>query len=56
MVTEFSKWVAAQDTPDFTLTNPMQDGVMDSAVNILQEDSSQKIVRTGTKLNALFTT
>ena len=45
VVTEFSQWVAAQDTPDFTLTNPMQDGVMDSAVNILQEDSSQKIVR-----------
>ena len=45
MVTEFSKWVAAQETPDFTLTNPMKDGIMDSAVNILKEDSNEQIVR-----------
>ena len=45
VVTEFSQWVAAQETADFTLTNPMQDGVMDSAVNVLKEDSNEQIVR-----------
>ena len=45
MVTEFSQWVAAQETQDFTLTNPMKDGIMDSAVNILKEDSNEQIVR-----------
>ena len=45
MVTEFSQWLAAQDTPAFTLTNPMQSGIMDSAVSVLEVENSAKIVR-----------
>lgn len=45
LVTEFSQWLAAQGTTDFTLTNPMQSGIMDSAISVLQHESSAKIVR-----------
>ena len=45
MVTEFSQWLSAQETTDFTLNNPMQSGMMDSAVSVLEQESTAKIVR-----------
>ena len=45
MVTEFSQWLAAMATEDFTLINPMQEGMMDSAVSVLDAESSNLILK-----------
>ena len=45
MVTEFSQWLAAMATKDFTLINPMQEGMMDSAVSVLDAESSNLILK-----------
>ena len=45
MVTEFSQWLAAMESHDFTLTNPMQRGMMDSAVSVLDPESSHLILK-----------
>ena len=47
VVTEFSQWLAAMENQDFTLNNPMQAGGLDSAVSVLESDSSSQIVRGG---------
>ena len=44
-VTEFCQWVAAQETVDFTLTNPMDGGEMESVINLLKPGSEQQILR-----------
>ena len=45
MVTEFSQWLAAMATDDFTLINPMEAGMMDSAVSVLDAESSSLILQ-----------
>ena len=45
MVTEFSQWLAAMATEDFTLINPMQEGMMNSAVSVLDAESSNLILQ-----------
>ena len=45
MVTEFSQWLAAMDSDDFTLNDPMQKGMMTSSVSVLDADSSNLILQ-----------
>ena len=45
MVTEFSQWLAAMANDDFTLINPMEAGMMDSAVSVLDAESSSLILQ-----------
>lgn len=54
MVTEFSQWLAAMATEDFTLINPMQEGMMDSAVSVLDAESSNLILQGTTKKDILL--
>ena len=45
MVTEFSQWLSAIETQDFTLINPMDEGMIEAAINVLQPKSSDLILQ-----------
>ena len=45
MVTEFSQWLSAMESQDFTLINPMDKGMIDSAVEVLEPRSSELILQ-----------
>ena len=45
MVTEFSQWLSAIETQDFTLVNPMDEGMIEAAINVLQPKSSDLILQ-----------